>query len=89
MHIADVTEPEAPAAARDVHVAPLVTAEGRWVPSNLGYQMGSRASSKRLWSGCVIAFALVRGARLRDPEAESQLAKQLLYSGIVKALGFT
>jgi hypothetical protein len=30
LHIADVTEPEAPAAARDVDVAPLVTAEGRW-----------------------------------------------------------
>jgi hypothetical protein len=67
---------EAPAAARDVDdAAPFVTAEGP----------GCRASSKRLWSGYVMPLALVR----RIKEAESQLVKQLLYSGIVKDLGFT
>jgi hypothetical protein len=32
-------------------------------------------------------LALVRG--IKEADSESQLAKQLLYSGIVKVLGFT
>ena len=84
LHVADVTE--APlAAARDVDdAAPLVTADGRWA-ATWAVSLRCRASSKRLWSGYVMPLALVRGIK----EAESQLAKQLLYSRIVKVLRFT
>ena len=85
LHVVNVTE--APAAARDVdNAAPLVTAEGRWAATWAGSLDAARAASA---SGYVImmplAQALVRGIK----EAESQLVKQLLYSGIVKVLGFT
>ena len=79
--VADVTE--APA-ARDVEdAAPLVIAEGRWAATWASSLI--RASSKRLLSGRVMPLALVRGVK----KAMSQLAKQLLYSGIAKVLGFT
>ena len=82
LHVSDVTE--APAAALDVDdAAPLVTAEGRWAATWVGNL--DAASSRRLWSGYVMPLALVRGVK----EAESQLVKQLLYSGIIKDLGFT
>ena len=96
----DVTE--APAAARDVDAAaPLVTAEAPQVPvgpRQLGlvtHRAQRTCSKRRLWSGyhpeghllChQLALALVRGIK----EVESQrLAKQLLYSGMAKVLGFT
>ena len=44
-------------------------------------------SLERLWSGYVMPLALVSG--IKDSEAEPHLAKQLLYSGIVKDLDFT
>jgi hypothetical protein len=82
LHVADDTEARA---ARDVDdAAPLVTAEGRWAATWAGSLDAARAASA---SGYVIMMplALVRGIK----EAESQLVKQLLYSGIVKVLGFT
>jgi len=53
----------------------------------LGRNPGCRASlsSERLWSGYVMPLALVSDIK----EAEPHLAKQLLYSGIVKDLDFT
>ena len=87
LHVADAVT-EAPAAARDVDdAAPLVAAEGRLAAKFLGWKPGCRASlsSERLWSGYVMPLALVSGIK----EAEPHLAKQLLYSGIVKDLGFT
>ena len=67
--------------------APLVTALRGPFGGNLGWKPGCRASlsSERLWSGYVMPLALVSGIK----EAEPHLVKQLLYSGIVKDLGFT
>jgi hypothetical protein len=80
MHVADDTE--APAAARDVDdAAPSVTAEFRWAAPWAGSLDAARAASASE------SVARVRG--VTGKEAESQLVKQFLCSGIVKVLGFT
>jgi hypothetical protein len=82
-----VTVIEAPAAARAqaVDAAPLVTAEGRWAATWAGNLDAARAAGASDPVINAMPLALVRGIK----EAESQLVKQLLYSGIVKVLGFT
>ncbi len=86
LHVADAVT-EAPAARDLDDAAPLVTAEGRlaatWAPGKPGCR--ASLSSERLWSGYVMPLALVSGIK----EAEPHLVKQLLYSRIVKDLGFT
>ena len=84
LHVSDVTG--APAAARDVdHAAPLVTAEGRLAATWAGNLDAARAASA---SGLVmLCHSLLLAALIK--EAEPHLVKQLLYSGIVKDLGFT
>jgi hypothetical protein len=61
---------------------------------NLDAAQAASASGLPLWQWLlvitgydVMPLALVRG--IKDSEAESQLVKQLLYSGIVRVLGFT
>ncbi len=102
LHVADAVT-EAPA-ARDVDAsdaaaaAPLVTVTWQWQQRAVWRQLGvetwmPREHAQRLgapgplpqWSGYVMPLALVSGIK----EAEPHLAKQLLYSGIVKDLGIT
>jgi hypothetical protein len=87
LHVADAAATEAPT-ARDVDdAAPKVVDSRGPFGGNLGWKSGCRVSlsSKRLWSGYVMPLILVSGIK----EAEPYLVKQLLYSGIVKDLGFT
>ncbi len=83
LHVADAVTEAPLAAARDVDdEAPLVTAarEGR-----LAATWAETPDAARAWSGYVMPLALVGGIK----EAEPYLAKQLLYSGIVKDLDLT
>ncbi len=99
LRVGDVTDSEAPAARDEDGAAPLVTSEGRWAATlNLGWNLKRASlSSRRLSSASgyvmLLAPSLVQVSGIKDPEAESQLVKQLqvqvLYSGIVKVLGFT
>ena len=83
MLVADVTEA---LTAGDVDdAAPLVTAEGRWAATGAGNLDAARAAGA---SGLVMLCHSPLFAASRRLQ-ESQLVKQLLYSGIVKVLGFT
>jgi hypothetical protein len=81
LHFADDTDSEAPVtAARDIDAAPLVTAGGRWASTRAGSRDAARAASA---SGLVmLCHSLMFNRRIQ--EAESQLTKQPMYSGIVK-----
>ena len=82
---------EAPA-ARDVDdAAPLVTVLRGPLGGNLGWKAGCRASlsSERLWSDYAMPLAPSLVSGIKEAASEPRLVKQLLYSGIVKDLGFT
>ncbi len=55
---------------------------GTTLYSGLKPRMPRSLSSERLWSGYVMPLAFVSSTGIK--EAEPHLAKQLLYSGIVK-----
>ena len=85
LHVADAVTEAPLAAAREVDdAAPLVTAEGRWAATWAVSLDAARAASA---SGYVIMMPLALVSSIK--EAEPHLVKQLLYSGIVKDLGFT
>ncbi len=73
----------------DHDAAPLVTAEGRLAATWAGNLDAARAGAANFSGLVTLCHSLLFNSGIKEPEAEPHLVKQLLYSGIVKDLGFT